>query len=227
MDLKKSCTCSVCENINSCFIKLESYLGTTTKTLDKQQLINCEFCDYSTKLKSTLGRHLLKAHYSKKARHECLKCTFSCESKSGLKAHMVSHSNNRPFPCHFCDYRAKLKGSLKNHILTVHTADALFKCELCDYCSKAKNLLFLHMRSKHNTGPQKLIVCPKCDFSTCYSGNLPAHMLTHTAERMFNCEYCDYRAKSKGRLKTHIRLFHVRTAEKAEVELMCELQGPP
>ena len=88
------------------------------------------------------------------------------------------------------------------------TNDKSQKCDSCEYSCSTKRFLQIHMRMKHNTGPIKLLVCPKCEYSTCLKGNFTKHTRSHTMERPFSCEYCYYRANENINLKRHLRTKH-------------------
>ncbi|OQR71309.1 zinc finger protein 516 isoform X1 [Tropilaelaps mercedesae] len=53
-------------------------------------------------------------------RHHCEVCAKQFQSPSHLRIHMRSHTGERPYPCHLCDYRATQLGALKKHIEGIH-----------------------------------------------------------------------------------------------------------
>ena len=42
---------------------------------------------------------------------------------SKLEQHMRAHTGSRPFPCPYCQHRARYKGDLTRHIVHVHKKD--------------------------------------------------------------------------------------------------------
>lgn len=48
--------------------------------------------------------------------HSCGVCSRSFPLLSSLSQHMRSHTQEKPYKCHHCQYRTAQKGSLKNHI---------------------------------------------------------------------------------------------------------------
>lgn len=74
------------------------HLWTIKPGVDKQRLatmkLKCDFCEFKTKHKGFLQRHLRNVH------------------KEG-----------RDFACEFCEYRASTKGSLKTHVTKKHSAE--------------------------------------------------------------------------------------------------------
>merc|ERR1712226_466520 len=80
----------------------------------------CEKCDYTTKQKYLLQRHVKFVHDKIRP----FKCT-KCEMSFGQKAHLSSHNRSihdklRPFNCEFCPHSASEKGNLDKHIRAVH-----------------------------------------------------------------------------------------------------------
>ena len=52
---------------------------------------------------------------------------------------------------------------------------------------------------------EKPYSCNQCDYSCTQSGNLKQHMTTHSGEKHFNCDQCDYSCNQAGSLKKHMR----------------------
>ena len=53
-----------------------------------------------------------------------------------------------------------------------------------------------------------------CDYKAATKGNLKTHLLTHQGVKAFPCDLCDYKAATKGTLKKHL-LAHLPQAVKA------------
>ena len=109
--------------------------------------------------------------------------------------------------CDKCEYSTCNRQKLIEHSRT-HTAERPFACSHCDYRANLNRTLQRHMKTKHNTGPLELLVCTQCEYSTCNSCHLAAHLKTHTSERAFACEICEYRATRNNMLQIHRRMKH-------------------
>lgn len=53
-----------------------------------------------------------------------------------------------------------------------------------------------------------------CDYKAATKGNLKTHLLTHQGVEAFPCDLCDYKAATKGTLKKHL-LAHLHQVVKA------------
>ena len=62
--------------------------------------------------------------------------------------------------CDQCDMKTKWKGSLKQHIESVH-GDVRYSCDLCNYKAKWKVSLKAHLESLHGDVRYS---CDHCDY---------------------------------------------------------------
>lgn len=79
-----------------------------------------------------------------------------------------------------------------------------FKCSLCEYKSFSKSNFDIHMR-KHNG---EKFNCGQCDFVTHDPRTLKNHIFNTHAEKLIQCEFCDYRTNKKCQLDDHIKQNH-------------------
>ncbi|KAH8377035.1 hypothetical protein KR093_002923 [Drosophila rubida] len=107
---------------------------------DLERSLRCHYegCHYATYRSAALKTHLLShAEGSHKCSH--VNCSYVGKSVQHLKRHLNSHESER-FACDQCDFKARLKGQLKRHMLR-HTGSKSHKCPHCDYqCSTLDNL---------------------------------------------------------------------------------------
>ncbi|UYV66004.1 hypothetical protein LAZ67_3006141 [Cordylochernes scorpioides] len=63
---------------------------------------------------------------------------------------------------------------------------------------------FLIMDLYSHTG-EKPFKCEHCDYCTIFKHALKDHLRTHTGEKLFKCEHCDFRTSYERSLKAHLR----------------------
>jgi uncharacterized Zn-finger protein len=185
--------------------------------------LGCTLCPQRFKRKYDLDQHIRNVHrdptLEKKVVEKSHVCTHpGCESRfafqKDLKAHMVTHSDERPFGCTLCSKTFKLKGPLTAHMLT-HSDEHPFKCTLCSVTFKRVSQLNDHTKTVHKDGNVKDVVdfphkCthPGCGTSFEKKSNLKGHMAIHSDERPFKCTLCPSDFKVKSVLKRHMKDVH-------------------
>ena len=106
---------------------------------------------------------------------------------------MRIHTGEKPFKCITCDYTARTKGNLDNH-MRKHTGERPFICKICSKSYTQKSSLNTHIKTVHSDnmlGPQKkdnkerpyqvrtIIKCIKISL-TRYPLNDFYHILAHS-----------------------------------------------
>ncbi|XP_072767405.1 protein hunchback-like [Anoplolepis gracilipes] len=75
----------------------------------------CSECSFVTKYKHHMNHHWLSVHDGSKP-FKCIKCSYTCVSKSMLTSHLKKHSNIYPYRCANCTYKTKFCNALKKHL---------------------------------------------------------------------------------------------------------------
>ncbi|XP_068892652.1 longitudinals lacking protein, isoforms H/M/V isoform X7 [Tenebrio molitor] len=110
------------------------------------------------------------------------------------------------YKCPNCPKLYKHPGSRDRHVRT-ECGKEVFKCtfQYCGYTTKQKSWLNSHVLRRHPPGPR--FKCPNCPKVYKYSNSRDRHVKTECGkEPTFKCtfQYCGYKTKRKGSLKSHV-----------------------
>ncbi|KAK3858663.1 hypothetical protein Pcinc_035169 [Petrolisthes cinctipes] len=106
----------------------------------------CTVCDYACAIKSNLAVHMKLNHF-KGAKFSCTKCEFLGNSRKQLKDHEKSHANVL-LQCELCDHVSTSNTGLRQHML-IHSQEKPYQCRYCAFTCKTTGNLRYHMRNKH------------------------------------------------------------------------------
>jgi len=160
----------------------------------------CSICNFSCSYPSQLKAHI-RSHTGEKP-FKCKICSYSCTKSSHLKVHSRSHTGEKPFKCKICSYSCTQSSHLKSHS-RIHTGQKPYACKICSYaCSDPSGL----KRHKLIHTGEKSFKCKVCSFSCTQSSNLKAHTRSHTGEKPFKCKICSYSCTKASNLKVHNRI---------------------
>lgn len=166
----------------------------------------CGICSKSLSSNSALVQHS-RTHYIVKP-WNCPQCQRGFSQKSKFEEHLSRHRGVYPFTCHLCRKGFFQKDRLKTHTMT-HSGERPFLCE-CGLSFRRKFELNKHSKM-HNTGEKEKTMrhqCVLCVKKCCSPADLKKHMVKHSTERPFHCEFCPKAFKDKYTLGNHEVMAH-------------------
>lgn len=145
----------------------------------------------------------------------CPYCERSFLRKDHLTSHVHIHSHSRTRQhCSYCGKGYASSFALRTH-LAIHAAE---RGDLtCGVCAKEFSdypELELHLRATHlgsrsvKRSSEKVHRCPTCGKSFFAMKDIRRHLVVHTRNRDFLCQYCPRRFGRRDHLVRHMRLAH-------------------
>lgn len=121
----------------------------------------CQFCGRKFIMKTNLTVHISRHHTLKTNDFICQICGKAFPFKLYLKKHFKTHTDYKPFQCHYCEAKFRENTLLRKHINSIHLKLRPFLCPHCQKSFTRSLYLREHMESQH-LGIQKKIECSRC-----------------------------------------------------------------
>lgn len=143
--------------------------------MKKRRNFRCRFCYNLYSSLAVLNEHIKTRHATTYTCETCGK-TFKVSSK--YKAHVMQHSNPKPFVCHICNNRYASKAFLNEHLLK---HEGLRK-HICQECG-ASFAQASHLAAHRHVHGEKRHACPECGKKFNRRDNMKVHRKRHFEEK--------------------------------------------
>ncbi|XP_066914083.1 zinc finger protein 37-like isoform X1 [Clytia hemisphaerica] len=220
----KNFRCDICFKTFKVQAELKEHCFTVHSN---EGVITCIVC--KKKLTTALSIYTHSVMHSGAREHECTECGYAFKTATGLKEHMVTHSEEKPVrQCPHCDRKFYSRSQYNAHVMR-HTADGgliTYKCPECDVKFQHKSSYNRHV-IRHQPGgdlefpkknPYLLLdeselpegVCHKCrkHYSSKSGFYLHLKKCRDGIVQQFQCPFCERGCSNRSSLKRHIQRRH-------------------
>lgn len=137
----------------------------------KRRNFRCRFCYNLYSSLSVLNEHVRTRHTTT---YTCETCSKTFKVASKYKAHVLQHSNPKPFACHICNNCYASKAFLNEHLLK-HEGLRKHVCQECG----ANFAQASHLAAHRHVHGEKMHACPECGKKFNRRDNMKAHRKRH------------------------------------------------
>ncbi len=223
---KMSYACNLCLSKFQYKLDFKKHLASTH---GKTRLF-CDNCNFTTKLKSVLDRHVHFKHSEKGSLIKLTECDLCGVNIQNLYQHLkVCHASFRrccgieyckfilegldDFKAHMSGHHDKSMDDIDKHLAEEESKRENGEPTLCPYCGKKIRTPFylqIHIRLVH----EKLrpYACPECDRKFSTEKNRDTHVdAIHRNIKEYLCEFCDFKTARSNALAKHRETKHLKT----------------
>ncbi|XP_075528341.1 zinc finger protein 711-like [Dermacentor variabilis] len=197
--------------------------GTATRSQSSQSTaaksgrrmpLQCPLCPYTTHNATTMREHL-PVHTGERP-FRCPTCGKRFSRKKYFRVHLRLHDKKGDNDVFTSGDNSS--SGMPGDSATSASAKTSHECEMCGETFTQCQFLQRHMQAVHvldgmsgggsdgsNSGSTGGNVCPECNKSYKYAGNLRTHMRIHTGERPYMCDVCGLRFTCSSYLQVHLR----------------------
>lgn len=189
-----------CKSCGLLFTRVQSLLEHLVEVRHGESI--CSICHYAATTSAAMDSHLQNHMKVTKKPYFCLQCDSRFPTRSALIQHLPKHSNETPFICNICTKGFKWKQALSAHMVT-HSTAKRHSCSICGFSTAHTSIFKSHQRL-HNGMTLKCDL-DGCTFETTRKYNFDQHKLTHSKEKLHQCEVCGKSFSLVKNMRRHAR----------------------
>ena len=179
----------------------------------------CRYCNKSYSSEKSCRKHERLHSVDPNSLHTCKECDYVCLSEKYMKTHKtLFHSTSKPenvlrpkniLSCNLCNFKTNGLSQDEEYRLMVHKSihqEGQISCDFCSFKSTKRFTLKRHLAEEHGMG--KVLHCNQCNYKTgghTGESHMNTHKATHSKEKPFLCDKCEFSSRSKESLKGHMQ----------------------
>lgn len=182
--------------------------------------LECKYCGKVFHKSSTLVMHE-KRNHNEDSPYDCDVCGKRFKETSKLIEHRRTHSGEKPFICEVCGKCFRIRQVLKEHKLSCFGPEAVQSCycALCAQTFDSLSIALQHVKASHEPDiPDRK--CRYCDLIFREAESLVEHEFRHTLPGIITCNVCNRIFKHHKNLMRHVKMH-----ADQPVPYMCDLCG--